>query len=135
MFAQPGRVRKARNAKGLSLFARALLSRYRMTGEHYAKEARDLLDWLIANPSPYTEAGGGDLPGMGWGYPYPWQDVGFFAPRNFPNRVVTSFVGQALLDAYETLHESRFLDATSATSCASSSKRRRPCSRTPTTGA
>ena len=40
---------------------------------------------------------------MCWGYPYPWQDVGFFAPRDFPNRVVTSFVGQALLDGYETL--------------------------------
>ncbi len=107
------RVRKARNAKGLSLFSRALLSRYRVTGsESYAKEARDLLDWLIAHPSPYVQAGGGDLPGMGWGYPYPWQDVGFFAPRNFPNRVVTSFVGQALLDAYETLGDTRYLDAT-----------------------
>ena len=106
-------VKKARNAKGLSLFSRALLSRYRTTGEeHYAKEARDLLDWLIANPSPYTEAGGGDLPGMAWGYPYPWQDVGFFAPRNFANRIVSSFVGQALLDCYETLGDERYLDAT-----------------------
>ncbi len=56
-------------------------------------------------------AGESGFPGLGWGYPYPWQDVGFFAPRFFPNRVVTSFVGQALLDAYETLHETRFLDA------------------------
>ncbi|MGZ4736774.1 MAG: hypothetical protein ACXV8R_14290, partial [Acidimicrobiia bacterium] len=108
------RVRKARNAKGLSLFARALLSRYRMTGsERYASEARALLDWLIAHPAPYVQAGGGDLPGMAWGYPYPWQDVGFFAPRNFPNRVVTSFVGQALLDCFETLGDERYLDATS----------------------
>lgn len=107
-------VKKARNAKGLSLFSRALLSRYRMTGdERYAKEACDLLDWLIANPSPYTQAGGGDLPGMAWGYPYPWQDVGFFAPRNFANRVVSSFVGQALLDCYETLGDERYLEATS----------------------
>src|SRR5262245_11267746 len=105
-------VKKARNAKGLSLFSRALLSRYRMTGEaHYADEARDLLDWLIAHPSPYTQAGGGDLPGMAWGYPYPWQDVGFFAPRNFANRIVSSFVGQALLDCYETLDDQRYLEA------------------------
>lgn len=108
-------VRKARNAKGLSLFARALLSRFRVTGdERYANEAAGLLDWLIANPSPAMEGGTGpeNFPGMGWGYPYPWQDVGFFAPRFFPNRVVTAHVGQALLDAYETLHESRFLEAT-----------------------
>jgi hypothetical protein len=107
-------VRKARNPKGLSLFARAFLSRYRVTGrESYAAEATALLDWLLDHPSPAMEVAGqgGGFPGLGWGYPYPWQDVGFFAPRDFPNRVVTSFVGQALLDAYETRREERFLDA------------------------
>lgn len=98
-------VRKARNAKGLSLFARALLARHRMTGSAAdAGEARELLDWLIAHPAPGFD-------GLCWGYPYPWQDVGFFAPRHFPNRVVTSFVGQALLDGYQTLQDGRYLDA------------------------
>jgi hypothetical protein len=98
-------VRKARNAKGLSLFARALLSRHRMTGAaDDAREAGELLDWLIAHPAPGFDQ-------LCWGYPYPWQDVGFFAPRYFPNRVVTSFVGQALLDGYETLGDGRYLDA------------------------
>ena len=102
------RVRKARNPKGLSLFARALLARHRMTGsEEDAAAAKDVLDWLVANPAQP------DFEGLCWGYPYPWQDVGFFAPRHFPNRVVTSFVGQALLDAYETLGEPRYLDAAS----------------------
>jgi hypothetical protein len=100
------RVSKARNPKGLSLFARALLARHRMTGsEEDAAAARDVLDWLVAN------AARSGFDGLCWGYPYPWQDVGFFAPRHFPNRVVTSFVGQALLDAYETLGEPRYLDA------------------------
>lgn len=98
-------VHKARNAKGLSLFARALLARHRMTGSAAdAGEARELLDWLIAHPAPGFD-------GLCWGYPYPWQDVGFFAPRHFPNRVVTSFVGQALLDGYQTLQDGRYLDA------------------------
>ena len=98
-------VRKARNPKGLSLFARALLARSRLSGSpDDANEARQLLDWLIAHPSP-------GFPWPCWGYPYPWQDVGFFAPRDFPNRVVTSFVGQALLDGYETLQDDRYLDA------------------------
>lgn len=101
------RVRKARNPKGLSLFARAHLARHRMTGsQDDAHSARALLDWLIANPSAGFD-------GLAWGYPYPWQDAGFFAPRNLPNRVVTSFVGQALLDAYETLGDDGYLDAAS----------------------
>jgi hypothetical protein len=100
-------VRKARNAKGISLFARALLARHRMTGaERDAVEAGQLLDWLIDNSSS-------KFPGRSWGYPYPWQDAGFFAPRNFPNRVVTSFVGHALLDGYETLGETRFVETAS----------------------
>ena len=98
-------VRKARNPKGISLFARALLARYRMRGDAAdATEARELLDWLLEHPST-------GFSGLSWGYPYPWQDVGFFAPRHFPNRVVTSFVGQGLLDAYETLQEPRYLEA------------------------
>jgi hypothetical protein len=98
-------VRKARNAKGLSLFARALLARHRITGSaDDAREARELLDWLIDHPAPGFDH-------LCWGYPYDWQDVGFFAPRGFPNRVVTSFVGQAMLDGYEALNEERYLDA------------------------
>ncbi len=99
------RVRKARNAKGISLFARALLARHRMTGSGTdASEAGNLLDWLILNPSRGHE-------GLAWGYPYPWQDAGFFAPRHSANRVVTSFVGQALLDGYETLGDDRYRHA------------------------
>ena len=101
------RIRKARNPKGLSLFARAHLARYRMTGsQDDERTARELLDWLIANPSAGFD-------GLAWGYPYPWQDAGFFAPRNLPNRVVTSFVGQALLDGYDTLDDDRYLRAAS----------------------
>jgi hypothetical protein len=101
------RVRKARNPKGLSLFARAHLARHRMTGsQDDARVARDLLDWLIANPT-------GGFDGLAWGYPYPWQDAGFFAPRDLPNRVVTSFVGQALLDGYDTLDDDRYLEVAS----------------------
>ncbi len=97
-------VKRARNAKGLSLFSRAYLARHRRLGDdESAGEARRTLDWLIEHP-----ASGYDW--TGWGYPYPWQDVGFFAPRGFPNRVVTSFVVQALLDGYETLGEERYLE-------------------------
>lgn len=98
-------VRRARNAKGVALFARALLARHRLLeNPRSAEEGAALLDWLL-------ESASSDFDGLSWGYPYPWQDVGFFAPRGFPNRVVTSFVVQALLDGYETLDRPRFLDA------------------------
>ena len=114
-------VRKARNAKGLSLFSRALLARHRMTGSaDDAAEARELLDWLIAHPAPGFEH-------LCWGYPYPWQDVGFFAPRDFPNRVVTSFVGQALLDGYETLQDEPLPRRRAGRRCGSCWRRRRRC--------
>jgi len=109
----PARVRPARNPKGLSLFARALLTRYGQSGTASdATEARTLLDWLVDHPSPATADR--SLPGLAWGYPYPWQDVGFFAPRDLPNRVVTSFVGHALLDGYEVLGNDRYLEAAAA---------------------
>ena len=97
-------VRTARNPKGLALFARSLLARHRLLGDEASRqEAHGLLNWLADHPSP-----GQAWPC--WGYPYPWQDVGFFAPRDLPNRVVTCFVVQAMLDGYETLGEDRFLD-------------------------
>jgi hypothetical protein len=100
-------VRKARNAKGLALFARALFARARLTGsDDDMREARRLLGMLESDAS--TAFGG-----MAWGYPYPWQDVGFFAPRGLPNRVVTSFVGHAFLDGYESLGDARLLDIAS----------------------
>jgi hypothetical protein len=100
-------VRRARNPKGLALFARALLARHRvLNDETSAREARDLLDWLVDHPSP-------GFAWPCWGYPYPWQDVGFFAPRDFPNRVVTSFVVHSLVDGFETLGDERYLDVAS----------------------
>ena len=99
------RVKPARNNKGIALFARALLDRGRaLNHEEDLAEAAALLDWLLDHPAPYPQ-------GMGWGYPYPWQDGGFFAPRHSPNRVVTTFVAQALMEGYEVLGNGRYLEA------------------------
>jgi rhamnogalacturonyl hydrolase YesR len=100
-------VEKARNPKGIGLLSRAYLARYRLTGEaEFLERARTLLDWLLENTAPSWEA-------PCWGYPYPWQDVGFFAPRHYPNRVVTCFVVQGLLDGYEVMGDEPYLEAAS----------------------
>jgi SAM-dependent methyltransferase len=100
-------VPRTRNPKGIGLFAHALLDAGR------PDEARELLDWLLANPSgpggPGVPPGG--FRGLSWGYPYPWQDVGFFAPRNYPNRVVTCWIGFAFAEAVRVLGEVRYREA------------------------
>lgn len=96
---------KTRNPKGIALFAMAYLKRYKALGNREdLDEARKLLDWLIEHPaiSPY---------GMCWGYQHKWQDVGFYAPARFPNRVVTYFVDTALLDFYDETGEEKYFNA------------------------
>lgn len=102
------RVRKARNPKGLALFAQAyLLGLPGGDRSDEIEQARELLDWLLAHPSPGHR-------GMSWGYPYPWQDVGFFAPRDSPNRVVTSWIGLALTAGARATGLERYGQAISA---------------------
>ena len=98
-------VPKTLNPKGLALFAQAYLDRYRCTGEgRDLDRAVNLLGLLEQNRSA------GNWSGNAWGYHYPWQDTGFFAPAGTPNAVVTSFVCEAFLDAYSVTGERRFLD-------------------------
>jgi hypothetical protein len=44
-----------------------------------------------------------------WGYSFPWQTRTLVVPRGAPNLVCTTFVANALLDAYEQTRDSRCL--------------------------
>jgi hypothetical protein len=99
------KVPKTRNPKGIGLFAHALLDLHAVTGEtRYLEEANRLLDWLLEHPAQ-------GFRGLSWGYPYPWQDVGFFAPRDYPNRVVTCWIGFALAEALRRTGKEQYRDA------------------------
>ena len=128
-----------RNPKGIGLFAHACFDlaaalrngivRSSSCSEDTCRgEAGRLLSWLAGRGS--AEAPGSDdlrgafghaaadsgptverLAGLGWGYHYPWQDVGFFQPRHYPNRVVTSWIGFAFLRGWEETRQERFLKA------------------------
>jgi len=98
-------VRRHKNPKGAALFARAWLNMYACTQEEECRrEAVDLLDWLLENRTQ------GPWPGASWGYPYPWQDPGFYAPPGLPNRIVTYFAGRALVHGYEATGDPRYLE-------------------------
>jgi len=58
----------------------------------------------------------GDPRGASWGYHFPWQGRAHFLPAGTPNVVVTSFAGEAFLDAHAATGEERFL-ATALESC------------------
>ncbi len=96
---------KVYNPKGLALFAQGLMTLYQTTGkEKYLDEATDLLNTLKGITSQ------GNWHGIAWGYGYPWQDLGFFAPTTTPNAVVTSFVCEAFLDAYRLTNDDQYLE-------------------------
>lgn len=97
-------VPKTPNPKGYGLFAHTYLNLYRAyKRKEDLAEAERLLQWLIDNKSPH-------YPTICWGYQYPWQDVGFFAKANLPNRVVTYFVSTAFMEAYEITGNQKYLD-------------------------
>lgn len=47
--------------------------------------------------------------GSGWGYDFPWQSRVFYLPEGTPTIVVTSYVGNSLVDLYEHSGEEVFL--------------------------
>lgn len=99
-------VPKVANPKGLALFVQSFVTRWRIAGldsDLYA--AIELADKLDRLRSP-----AGIWSGRAWGYQYPWQDLGFFAPDGIPNAVVTCFVCEALLDLYAATGDRRHFD-------------------------
>ncbi len=97
-------IKKYKNPKAMALFSRGYLNLYQVF-----KKTRDLdkarycLDWLAENSAE-------GFSGHCWGYNWDWQDLGFFAPYGSPNCVVTTYVGQAFLDAYECMGYDSYLE-------------------------
>jgi hypothetical protein len=91
------RVPKVHNAKAAGLF---VASYSRKAGQQLdsaaAEVVRKEVEWLATEG---TEAYGG----RGWGYPFPWPNRAFYAPRGEPTAVNTSFIVHGLLDAHELL--------------------------------
>ena len=97
------RVKPRVNAKAMGLMAKGYLKLFRATGDsRYRKKAESCLDWLLKNPSEGYH-------GLCWGYPFDWQSH-LLIPKGTPSGVVSSVVGDAFWEAYETFDDSSFLD-------------------------
>ena len=69
----------------------------------YADRAVDCLEWLMGNGSPGYEE-------LCWGKHFDFASRGGRYPKLEPITVWTSLIGMSFLDAYERLHEQRYLD-------------------------
>lgn len=98
-------VPKTQNTKGLALFLSALI-KLRIMGLQDQHELQELIAFMIGRLSALRSAG---LPYWCWGYCFPWQTRTIVVPSGAPNLVCTSFVANALLDAFDHCRDSRCL--------------------------
>lgn len=99
------RVEPSHNPKGLALFAQSCLDLAAVTREREWTDRAMRLGALLESTARPARSGA-----RAWGYLYPWQDAGFFAPSGTPNAVVTCHVCEALLDVHEALGDRRCLE-------------------------
>lgn len=94
---------KGENPKGLAIF---ILAMFLLSEKGVAVESDliyHLLNRLIELRSP-------DVPHCCWGYNFDWQNRDGLLPKFAPNIICTSFAGNALLDAFIKLSDSKCLN-------------------------
>lgn len=97
-------VPKEPNPKALGLFITAYCNLYKTDPkDEYLEVLQKLVQKTLFLSSP-------GYSGACWGYNFDWQSRLTFTPKYFPTVVATSFVGTALLDAYELLDDRNIYD-------------------------
>lgn len=94
---------KTQNPKAIALFLSAFLKLSKIGIE----ETGDLVEQMIQRLGVLRSKGN---PYWSWGYSFPWQTRTILVPEGAPNLVCTTFVGHALLDAYEHRQDQRCLN-------------------------
>lgn len=101
-------VRRGVNSKGLALLLLAELSRFRSTeNPQHAENVRKFADSLLGARLLGTTPNGRTT--TAFGYNFDWQSRNFFAPRGTPAIVPTAFASQALMEAYRSFEEEKYL--------------------------
>ena len=97
---------KTQNPKGLALFLSAFVKFPRM-GLEDQQELPELIAFMIERLGALRSAG---VAYSCWGYSFPWQTRTIVVPSGAPNLVCTTFVANALFDAYDYCSDSRCLN-------------------------
>ncbi len=103
-------VKKAYNPKGLGLFLTGYCNLYKIEkSEAYLDKINTLANQVIAlQTKGYS--------GACWGYNFDWQARAFFQPKHTPTVVATSFIAEALFEAYDVTKNKLYLDTAISTS-------------------
>jgi len=94
---------KTQNPKGLALFLSALIKLTRIG----VKDLQELIAFMIERLGALRSAG---VAYSCWGYSFPWQTRTIVVPSGAPNLVCTTFVANALFDAYDYGRDLRCLN-------------------------
>lgn len=96
-------VKKDYNAKGLGLFLTGYVNLAKIEGmDKHIGHIDFFANKLIELKSP-------GYSGNCWGYNFPWEAKAFYQPRFTPTVVASTFVANALIDAYELTGNERYL--------------------------
>ncbi len=96
------RVPRQWNPKALGLF----LHGYSLLPK--SDENKERCDWLFAK---LMELRTPEVPGLGWGYPFPWASPEKYLPARSPTSVVSGFIAQGLDARYRAYGDPRALEA------------------------
>jgi rhamnogalacturonyl hydrolase YesR len=97
-------VRKDYNPKALGLFLSGYCNLYNTNSK------QEYFDKISFFTSRIQELDHNNWSGSCWGYNFDWQARAFFQPKNTPTVVATTFIGNALLDAYEITGDKKLLE-------------------------
>lgn len=88
-------IKKDYNPKGLGLFLNGYCNLYKTDGDVMHLEK---IHWLAEKIIELRTPG---FSGSCWGYNFDWQSMAFFQPKYTPTIVASTFIGYALLDAFD----------------------------------
>ncbi len=97
-------IKKDFNPKAVGLFLSGFCKLYHQDAK---KEYLDKINYLSQK---LFELENKEWSGACWGYNFDWQSRAFYLPKNSPTVVVTAFISNALIDAYEVTGEVKLLD-------------------------
>lgn len=101
-------IRPHTSTKGMGYMAWGYLRRHKLTGDkRYAQKAIACLDWLIEHRATGQAH-------YCWGNHFTFTTRAGRIPAHAPTIVWSGLIGQAFLDAYETLEDKRYLEVASS---------------------